>query len=303
MRWPSFVAVVPMLATLAVSAFSAETEYVDTKGTRIVLPLGDLSFADRVVSFEAGTPAAKWDKYSDPALALGPPDYVRDSATYTTLGCGGVLVLEFTDNALVDGHGPDLHVFEVGPDVEDQQVAISSDGEGWLELGTISGGTASVDIGEFTDAADTFNYVRLTDLRESCGSRNPGADVDAVAAVGGAIRLSLNSVVLFDFDKAELKAQASSELGRVTQRVEEFPGSRIIVEGHTDGVGSDSYNLTLSKGRASAVRSYLAARLAADLYHIESRGYGELRPKSSNDTDSGRQENRRVEILIIPRGR
>jgi outer membrane protein OmpA-like peptidoglycan-associated protein len=293
------------VGSLAAAAASSQTEYEDSKGNVVVLPLAELSFADRVVSFQVGKPAAKFAEYSNPELALGPPNYVPDSetASYTTLGCSGVLTLEFTDNALVDGPGPDLHIFEIGPDVEDQKVEISANGRDWLDLGQITGGTASVDIGELGGSEDTFNFVRLTDLRESCGNRWPGADVDAVAAVGGAIRMSLSSVVLFDFDKAALKPEAASELAAVVQRVEEFPGSRIIVEGHTDSVGSDSYNLDLSKRRAGAVQTHLATRLADDRYRIAGRGFGESRPKSTNDTDSGRETNRRVEILIIPPGR
>lgn len=295
------VVVASLCWTRSYSAAGGRTEYRDAKGVLVTLPLGELSFADRVVRFDMGDPPARSEEFRNPELALGAPDYEDgDDATFTTLGCGGTLILEFVDNALVNGLGADLHVFEIGPDVEDQRVAVSADGSEWLELGDISGGTASVDIGEFTESQEVFRFIRLTDLKESCGSRWPGADIDAVAAVGGAIRLSLNSVVLFEFDKDTLKPEAASELRALAAQVEEFPGARVVIEGHTDSVGSPGYNKGLSERRAAAVRTFLQEKLAGAGLKLEVRGYGEARPLATNETDEGRQQNRRVDVLIIP---
>ncbi len=297
--WLTVAACAP--AAVAGAAIEERKEYRDSRGTSVVLPLGDLSFADRVVSFTAGQPAAQGSEFSDPRLALGPPDYVHtDDVAYTTLGCGGKLILEFVDNALVNGPGADLHVFEIGPDVEGTDLAISPDGLGWIEIGKIAGGTASIDIEGYSEPGAVFRFVRLTDLKSACGSSWPGADIDAVAAVGSAVRLSLSSVVLFDFDQYQLKPGAASALMDVAKRAKDFPRARVIIEGHTDSVGTHEYNLSLSERRAAAVQQFLGSELADEPYALEIRAYGETRPIATNDTESGREQNRRVEILILP---
>ena len=74
----------------------------------------------------------------------------------------------------------------------------------------------------------------------------------------------------------------------------------MVVEGHTDSVGAESYNLNLSERRASAVKDYLVSLVSLKGKKMESRGWGETRPVASNETDKGRAKNRRVEIIAIP---
>jgi hypothetical protein len=129
---------------------AAEREYADGHGGTVRFPLGDRSFADEVVSFTSGTPAAANARDRDPKQILGAPNYDQAADTnYLTLGCGGTVIVRFTDNALVDTPGPDLYVFEVGPQVEPTGVAISEDGNAWIEIGKVEGGQASVDIHPF----------------------------------------------------------------------------------------------------------------------------------------------------------
>lgn len=302
-RGPVLAAVLTLaLAPPALGQESDDTKrstYRDAQGTEVVLPLGDLSFADRVVEFTQGTPSTEDTLALDPAGTLGPPDYDETEPTYATLGCGGSLVLAFEDNVLVDVPGDDIHVFEVGPDVEPTRLAISRDGESWLEVGEISGGTASADIGPLVTPEDAFRFIRVTDLRSSCGSRWPGADIDAVAAVGSAVRLTLRSTVLFAFDRHELRPEAAVELDRVVAAITEFAGARVIVQGHTDAVGSRAYNQVLSERRAQSVVSHLGRRLP-DGFELRAVGFGESRPVASNETEEGRRENRRVEVAIVP---
>jgi hypothetical protein len=73
---------------------------------------------------------------------LGIPDHAEeDRVSYVTLGCGGELVPRFEDNALIDVAGPDLYVFEIGPEVGPTGLAVSNDGEDWIRVGRISGGS------------------------------------------------------------------------------------------------------------------------------------------------------------------
>jgi OmpA-OmpF porin, OOP family len=160
------------------------TTYKDTQGTTVQFTIGDAAFADRVVAFEEGTPRTNVQGYRNPQTALGPPQGDRDNED-VTLGCGGRLTLEFTDNVLVDGPGPDLHVFEVGPDVEAMEIEISRDGRSWLDLGAVKGQPASVDIHNVAQPGVEYRFVRITDLKSSCGSEYPGADIDAVGTIAG----------------------------------------------------------------------------------------------------------------------
>jgi len=107
--------------------------------------------------------------------------------------------------------------------------------------------------------------------------------------------------VLFAFDRAELKPGAMQNLGRLVQFLRENPERQLLIEGHTDSVGSDAYNRDLSRRRAEAVRTYLVSSgIAPD--RIVARGYGEAYPRVSNESDAGRQMNRRVEVVILEPG-
>ncbi|BCW88420.1 Peptidoglycan-associated lipoprotein [Alphaproteobacteria bacterium SO-S41] len=101
--------------------------------------------------------------------------------------------------------------------------------------------------------------------------------------------------VLFDFNKSTLKPESDGVLQRVFDLMQKEPDLRLEVQGHTDNVGSDEYNQTLSEARAQSVMDWLIVRgIAPD--RLTSKGYGETIPVASNDDDAGRAKNRRVEI-------
>lgn len=290
------------ITLVAAAAAQTTRDYPMAQGGTITLPAGEISFADDVVSFDEGEPPSKRDEARDPQAVLGPPDReaLGESAALT-LGCHGSIVLEFTDNALIDVEGADLHVWEVGDDVEPTEVAISRDGQSWTAIGTVSGGTASLDITEATDGPTSYRYVRLTDRDcQSSGGRWPGADIDAVAAVGTAERIVLDNSVLFGFDEVALSQKAQQVLDDLADRIAEASISRLEIEGHTDSQGSDAYNRGLSERRANAVREHLQTREALQGLTLEIRAVGEAEPIASNQTEDGRRTNRRVEILALP---
>lgn len=103
--------------------------------------------------------------------------------------------------------------------------------------------------------------------------------------------------VLFATGKADLMPGAQRANDQLAAFLNKYPTKTISVEGHTDSIGSSEYNETLSQHRAESVRSAIMARgISSD--RITARGFGELYPVASNDTPAGRQQNRRVEILI-----
>jgi outer membrane protein OmpA-like peptidoglycan-associated protein len=104
--------------------------------------------------------------------------------------------------------------------------------------------------------------------------------------------------MMFGFDEANLTDGARKKLVDVAKVLKQTPDRRIVVEGHTDSVGSDEYNQSLSEKRALSVKSQL---IREDIKpgRIEAKGLGEEYPKAPNSTEAGRQENRRVEITIL----
>ena len=105
------------------------------------------------------------------------------------------------------------------------------------------------------------------------------------------------SDILFDFDKATLKEVAKSGLLKVAKALSDFPQYKILVEGHTDSVGSDEYNQRLSERRASSVGGFIIGH-GVGANRLSTKGLGEARPRANNSTSEGRQQNRRVEIVI-----
>lgn len=275
------------------------TSYNDGHGGKVYLPSGYKSFADEVVSFTKGDPAAIAFS-SNPFFSLGIPDFDGTDKGFVSLGCGGSLILKFKDNALIDVEGPDLFVFEMGKYIESTDLAISKDGSNWISIGEIKGAKAEIDIGEFTKQGDIFNYVRLIDLKTTCKGDWPGADIDAVAAIGSAKRISLTGNVLFNSNESILKPESKIALDELVQEIKKTSIKKILVEGYTDSIGTESFNTNLSMKRADAVKNFLIPKLSDDLYKIEAIGLGERNPLFPNNTKEGQEKNRRVEIILLP---
>jgi OOP family OmpA-OmpF porin len=114
---------------------------------------------------------------------------------------------------------------------------------------------------------------------------------DRVDSNGCSLRATLQ--VFFDTDSAVLKAQSYAELDNMARFLADVPSARGVVEGHTDNVGSDAYNVKLSQRRADAVRKYLMDKGVAGS-RLEAKGLGETQPAADNKTVEGRAQNRRV---------
>lgn len=103
--------------------------------------------------------------------------------------------------------------------------------------------------------------------------------------------------VLFDFNKYTLKPGAREKLAKVAGILLAYPGLKVQLEGHTDSIGSDQYNQVLSQQRADAVRSYLVTQ-GVPTDTVTAVGLGKADPVASNDTATGRQQNRRVDMVV-----
>lgn len=116
---------------------------------------------------------------------------------------------------------------------------------------------------------------------------------------GDTIRLQAPENITFDTNRADVKPQFQPVLGQLAQSIQQYPGTVVQIEGHTDSTGAAGYNQTLSENRAAAVRSYLVQR-GVEANRLAALGYGATRPVADNATPAGRAQNRRVEVLIVP---
>ncbi len=112
------------------------------------------------------------------------------------------------------------------------------------------------------------------------------------------LRLSLASSILFDAGKYTLRIEAYNVLDQIIKLLEAYPENNVRIEGHTDAVGSNSFNQVLSEMRARSVYDYLAKH-GVDMKRLKAVGYGSRKPMATNSTNEGRTQNRRVEIIII----
>lgn len=106
--------------------------------------------------------------------------------------------------------------------------------------------------------------------------------------------------VFFDFDSFQLKDSAHPKLKAVTQHMQKYPNTTVLLESHTDSKGAASYNLNLSVKRGNSVKNALTNQFGIDSQRITTKAHGDLQPVDTNDTEQGRQHNRRVVATIIP---
>lgn len=150
-------------------------------------------------------------------------------------------------------------------------------------------------IGAATGAAVGAAVGRRMDKQEQELRQIEGVEVSRPSE--GEIEVRLTSDILFDYDSAALRSTSRTTLTELAENFARYPDNQLIVEGHTDSTGSETYNQKLSERRASSVADYLIDRGVA-ASSIIVYGFGESQPKSSNETAEGRQLNRRVEIQI-----
>jgi outer membrane protein OmpA-like peptidoglycan-associated protein len=123
----------------------------------------------------------------------------------------------------------------------------------------------------------------------------PGATVERV---GEGIQVTFDSGILFDFDSYALRTPARENLSNLAASLNRYADSDVLIVGHTDSRGDDAYNQRLSENRSGAARDFLVQQ-GVDATRIRAVGMGESEPVETNDTDEGRQANRRVEVAIF----
>ncbi|HYW14027.1 MAG TPA: OmpA family protein [Longimicrobium sp.] len=151
-------------------------------------------------------------------------------------------------------------------------------------IGAVVGGAAGAVIGR-----------RMDRQASELESTLPAAEVERV---GEGIAVTFESGVLFPVNSDQVLPAGRENLRQLSNSLRQYPETEVLIVGHTDSQGTDDYNMRLSFQRAEAARAFLAAQgIAANRIRVEGRG--ETEPVADNSTDSGRSQNRRVEIAIF----
>jgi outer membrane protein OmpA-like peptidoglycan-associated protein len=150
-------------------------------------------------------------------------------------------------------------------------------------IGAVVGGAAGAIIGHQMDQQAKELAINI-----------PGAKVERV---GEGIQVTFESGLLFDFDSDAIRPDAGRNLTELAQSLKKYPDTQLLIVGHTDSRGDESYNQGLSYRRANSAAAYLQSQGVART-RVATNGRGEYEPVASNDTDAGRQLNRRVEVAI-----
>lgn len=304
MRCTGFLFFLSLLlsANLIIAQNKTGKHYRIDRYDRVYLPMGKISFADKLVSYKVGVPSPT-QKYRDSTQCLHEPNYTNyHTPNFVSLGCGGELIVEFTDNGFMNLPGDDLYIFEVGPSREAAKIEISENGEDWIYAGQIEGGKSAIDLSDEGISQEiVFYFLRITDLKSLCRSISAGADIDAIGAINSVIKLTIEADVLFDVAKYNLKETSKKSIDSLAKTIQIVDKATILIEGHTDSDGSEEMNLELSKNRCLSVKKRLSEILGESSgYDYEILPFGESKPKKPNDSDANKQINRRVEITVLP---
>jgi len=151
-------------------------------------------------------------------------------------------------------------------------------------IGAIVGGTAGAIIGRQMDR-------QAEELEEEL----PNASIERV---GEGIQVTFDSGILFDFDSSRLRPEARRNLGDLAASLSSYDNTEVLIVGHTDSIGRAEYNQGLSERRAQAAANYLLEQ-GVGTNRVRTMGRGAEEPVATNETEAGRQENRRVEVAIF----
>ena len=160
--------------------------------------------------------------------------------------------------------------------------AVSDDNAQGAAIGGVAGALVGGLIGNYLDN-------QAAELEEINGA--------TVERVGDEVLVTFDSAILFDFDSAALRAASMTRLDQMAEVLVKYPETDILILGHTDSQGEADYNMRLSERRAGSVSSYLGAH-GVTVNRLRARGFGETVPVADNGTETGRAQNRRVEVSI-----
>lgn len=159
-------------------------------------------------------------------------------------------------------------------------------------IGAVGGGIAGVAVGSYMDS-------QKKDFEKVLVSEAQAGDITIQKVNQNDLLITMTSQTAFDFDSTQIKPGFYATMDKIANVVVRYGKTQLTIVGHTDNVGSNQYNQTLSERRAKAVNDYLINK-GILLQRLEFLGRGETAPRATNATEEGRRLNRRVEIIIEP---
>lgn len=159
-------------------------------------------------------------------------------------------------------------------------------------VGAAAGALAGAAVGNYMDN-------QQQDFETALAEERAAHELEVQRMRDDTLKLTLDSEVSFDFDRASIKPAFQPSLDKLAGVINKYDRTVVHVVGHTDGVGGDDYNQRLSERRAESVADYLVAN-GVPPARLRTEGRGEREPRATNDTEAGRQLNRRVEIFVKP---
>ena len=167
-------------------------------------------------------------------------------------------------------------------------------------IGGVAGGgrgaAVGAGVGAAAGAAIGYNWQLI---KEKLGIATQGSGVQVSEQKDGSLKVNVPGSVSFATGSATIEPKLYPTLDKIAATLNEYPASTIAITGHTDSVGGTDYNMDLSRRRAAAVADYLAQR-NVQRNHMLVEGRGEAEPMADNATETGRAQNRRVEMVIRP---
>ena len=159
-------------------------------------------------------------------------------------------------------------------------------------IGAAAGGALGAGVGVYMDKQEA-------EFRQKLAAEQRAHQIEVERLKNENLKITMNSEVSFDYDSAAIKPSFNRTLDKVNDIVARYTRTSVHVIGHTDSRGSNAYNQRLSEDRAQSVAVYMEDGGVAPR-RISTEGRGEVEPRATNETEAGRQLNRRVELLIIP---
>lgn len=222
----------------------------------------------------------------------------RKSNYFVSLPKDSYVVLGFTNNYIMDAPKQnDIFIEEHGGAGEYADIFVSADNKEYTLLGVAGNGS----VNEFDLAKIAYTkqvkYIKIVG-KDSKGA-SPGFDIGGVYGLPGANKpeeVIVLENVLFQTNKSVLLNESFVSLNKLATQLQANKSIKIEIRGHTDNVGNESKNKTLSEQRAKAVLNYLVSK-GIEINRFSYQGFGSLQPIASNDNEEGRKKNRRVEFL------
>lgn len=159
-------------------------------------------------------------------------------------------------------------------------------------IGAVGGGLAGAAVGNYMDR-------QKQDLEKNLKSERDAGNVSVQKLPSDVVKITMTSQTAFDVGQAEIKPGFRTTLDKLADVIIRYQKTSLTIIGHTDAQGAHDSNMDLSRRRAAAVADYLQGK-NVNAARLDAEGRGETEPVASNDTDSGRRANRRVEILVEP---